>query len=131
MNILLLKVIALLHIFVILFTLGIPLTNSNYFLLLHAIFVPFLMVHWICGDKTCILTITERKLRKFFYGKFSEDNCITCKIVEPVYEFKSKHNSISSIVYSIVILTWVVSVGKLICGYTSGNITGFRDLFKI
>ena len=108
-----------------------PFTNSNYFLLLHAIFVPFLILHWICNDNTCILTIIERKLRKEIYGKVDEDECITCKLIEPVYDFRKNYKTFTILIYAITILLFLISSGKLYYKYSIGEIRNFRDLFVI
>jgi hypothetical protein len=61
---LLLKFITLLHTLFVLFVVVTPFIDSNYFLFLHLMIVPFVMFHWVLNDNTCVLTIIERKLRK-------------------------------------------------------------------
>ena len=128
----LLKIITLLHIFFVIFVVVTPFLNSNYFLFIHAIFIPFLILHWICNDNTCVLTIIERKLRKQISGdKYVEEDCITCKLIEPVYDFRKNYKTFSIIIYTMAILLWLISTGKLYYRYNSGSITGFKDLFVI
>lgn len=127
----LLKLITLLHVLFVLFVVVTPFTNSNYFLLIHLIFIPFLLIHWICNDNTCILTIIERKLRKEIYGEVDEDDCITCRLIEPVYDFRKNYRTFSIIIYTITILLWLISAGKLYYGYHTGEIKGIKDLFTI
>lgn len=128
---LLLRVITLIHIIFVLFVVGTPLLNSNYLLFLHSIFVPFMMIHWMCNDNTCILTIIEKKLRQEINGKFDKDECITCKIIEPVYDFRKNYSTFSKIIYTVTIVLWLLGVVKLYCKYQSGSITSFQDLFML
>lgn len=128
----LLKIIALLHIIFVIFVVVTPFLNSNYFLFIHLIFIPFLILHWICNDNTCVLTIVERKLRKQMAGnEYNDEDCITCKLIEPVYDFRKNYKTFSIIIYTITIMLWLLSAGKLYYKYSDGSITGFRDLFII
>ncbi|AYV76916.1 MAG: hypothetical protein Barrevirus3_36, partial [Barrevirus sp.] len=112
----------------------IPFTNMNYFLMLHAIFLPFIMLHWVCNDNTCVLTVIEKSLRKKIYGennKDVEDSCITCKLIEPVYDFRKNYATFSTIIYTITIILWLISVSKLAYKYNVGEISSYEDLFTI
>ena len=79
----LLKVISLVHIIFVIFVVLTPFSNINYFLMLHAIFLPFIMLHWICNDNTCVLTVIERNLRKKIYGKVDEELVIELFLKPP------------------------------------------------
>ena len=127
----LLKVISLVHIIFVIFVVLTPFSNINYFLMLHAIFLPFIMLHWICNDNTCVLTVIERNLRKKIYGKVDEEDCITCRLIEPVYDFRKDYATFSLIIYAITITLWLCSVGKLTYKYKTGDITDYIDLFRI
>ena len=59
-----LKIFTLLHILFLVFVLVSPFSNINYLLLLHSIFVPFMMVHWVANDNTCAITTAERLVKK-------------------------------------------------------------------
>lgn len=124
--------IQLLHFIFVLFVLLVPLTNSNYLLFLHSIFIPFLILHWICNDNTCVLTIIERKLRKDIYKEdYVEEDCLTCQLIEPVYDFKKNYQGFTNIIYAITISLWVISAIKLYSKYKAGDISKFKDLFMI
>ena len=127
----LLKIVSLLHVLFVIFVIVTPFVNSNYFLMLHIIFLPFMMLHWICNDNTCVLTIIERNLKRKLYGKIDEEECITCKLIEPVYDFRKNYSNFSLIIYSITIILWLISVGQLAYKYKSGEITSYIDLFKM
>lgn len=123
-----LKLITFTHIAFILFVIVTPLTSSNYFLFMHAVTIPFLIAHWLCNDNTCVLTLIERKLR----GKKKEDNdCFTCQLIEPVYDFHKNYQVFSQATYLIVIIFWLISTGKLYCAYSSGELASFQQLFEV
>lgn len=126
-----LKIISLLHVIFVLFVVVTPFINSNYFLLLHSITVPFVIMHWLCNDNTCALTLAERKLRKEIYGKVDEDDCITCRLIEPVYDFRKNYQGFTAIIYTITIGLWLVTVTKLGMRWYDGRISTLRDLFVI
>jgi hypothetical protein len=77
------------------------------------------------------LTIIERKLRKQIYGDVNDDDCITCKLIEPVYDFRKNYKGFTIIIYTITIMLWLISTGKLLYKYKSGSINGIKDLFII
>lgn len=129
---LLLNIITILHILFVLFVIVVPFTSSNYLLFMHSVFVPFLLFHWVLNDNTCALTIVERKLRQKISGKdFVDDDCITCKLIEPVYDFRKNYETFTTIIYTVTISLWLISVYKLYSGYSNGSITSFKDLFTI
>ena len=128
---LILKIVSLLHILFVIFVIVAPFSGSNYFLMLHSVFIPFIIIHWICNDNTCVLTIIERYLKRRVYGKIDEDECITCKLIEPVYDFRKNYSQFSTIIYTVTILLWLVTMSSLTYKYKSGQITSYVDLFKI
>lgn len=127
----LLNTITYLHLLFVGFIVAIPFTNSNYFLLLHAILVPFIVFHWILNDNTCILTVIEKKIRKNYLNKADDEECVTCKLIEPVYDFKKNYSKFSAIIYTITILLWLISVSRLLYKYKTGQISSFQDLLAL
>ena len=128
----LLKIITLLHVLFVIFVVVTPFINSNYFLFIHSIFIPFLILHWICNDNTCVLTIIERKLRKEINKTDNvDDDCITCKLIEPVYDFRKNYKTFTILIYGITLSLWSISVGRLIYKYNNNSISEFKDLFII
>lgn len=127
----LLKIITLLHIMFVIFVVVTPFLNSNYLLFIHAILIPFLIIHWLCNDNTCILTIIERKLRKGMSDKYDENDCITCRLIEPVYDFRKNYKTFTIIIYMVTILLWGITMVKLFGKYNSGSIQNYKDLFII
>lgn len=127
-NTVILKIISLLHILLLLFIIGTPFIDANYFLLLHIIFIPFLILHWICEEKICVLTLTEKKIRKLL-GKGEED-CVSCKLIDPIYDAVKKYKKYKTVIYTATIILWLISVCKMVNKYKNGEITSYLDFFK-
>lgn len=125
----LLFLITLTHILFVLFVVVTPFTNSNYFLLLHVIIVPFIIFHWVINNNTCCLTLMEKTLRKEIYG--TPGDCLTCRLIEPVYDFKKNNAEFTTIIYAITIILVLISAGKLWYKYRSGEITSLIDLVRL
>jgi len=131
MNEILLKIITFLHVLFIMFIVIIPFTNSTYLLLLHAITVPFLILHWICNNNVCVLTLIEKNLRMQMYGTVDEKECFTCRLIEPIYDFGKNYEAFTVFIYIFTISLWCLSVYKLYSKYQTGKIKNFNDLFVL
>lgn len=136
MNDYLLKIITVLHVMFIIFVVTIPFTNSNYFLTLHTILIPFLMLHWITQDNTCVLTLIEKYVRyKINNEEVDEDleeNCFTCKLIEPIYSVtQGKRVGWSMFLYTTSLLLWLISAGKLTCKWRTGKIGSIEEFFLV
>jgi hypothetical protein len=128
----LLKIVTLLHTLFVLFVVLAPFVNSNYILLLHACSMPFLMLHWFVNDDTCVLTIIERQLRKQIYGEeYEEEDCFTCNLIKPVYNFVDNYKTFSKLIYMFTTIFWLISFGKLFCKFRNGEITNWKQFFII
>jgi hypothetical protein len=125
-----LKFILLCHILLVCFAVLSPFINSNYILFTHAMIMPFIVVHWLVNNNICALTMAEKKIREKLYGKeTSEQDCFTCKIIDPVYDFKNNYEELSHFIYGIVLTLWSISLFRLYCRYKNGEIKCFSDLF--
>jgi len=130
-NKMLLKIISIIHILVLCFIIITPFIDSNYLLLLHAMLVPFIIFHWVLNNNMCALTLVEKKLREKITGtKNAEKECFSCKIIEPIYDFKNNYKERATFIYIATISLWLVSVSKLVKKYKAGKITKFVDLMK-
>lgn len=130
MNEFILQLITFIHILFVLFVIITPFTNSNYLLLIYVIVIPFVMLHWVMNDNTCILTIMEKHARKQLYGEDTKtEDCFTCRLIEPVYDFNKNYSSMSTAIYIITIVLWLIAVYKLYSKYRSGEISSLYDLF--
>lgn len=124
------NVIWVVHLFVIIFVICVPIVDSPYLLLLHTIFIPFLMLHWVTNNNTCVLTTTEKYLRNV-KTKEEEEDCYTCKLVNPIFDFKKNHVDASTLIYAVTFGAWLVSVVRLFFKYKHGQIKKVADLFLI
>ena len=132
MHFVLLKSITLFHTLFLAFTIISPVLDINYFLLLHSVFIPFMILHWVTNDNTCVLTITERNIKKKIYGeKYTDDECFTCKIINPIYDFKKNNISYTKVIYTVTIMLWFISCYKLYDKYQHGKITKWENLFSM
>lgn len=130
----LLKLIMVIHILFLLFLFIVPFTNSNYLLLIHVIISPFIMIHWLLNDNTCALTMMEKFVRQQMYGPdatIKDEDCFTCRIIDPIYKFTDNYSDNSWVAYAILTILWLISLSKLIYKFKVGEITSFYDLAKI
>ena len=123
----------LIHIIFTLFILVTPFSNSNYFLLLHMVFVPFLMIHWIFNDNTCAITTAERLIKKrILKDKYIDDeDCFTCQIIEPVFDLRKNYEQYATFLYFMSTSLWLLSAYKLYKKRKEGTIKSWHDLFII
>src|SRR4029079_11610582 len=114
------------------FIIIVPFTNSNYFLLLYVVIVPFIVFHWILNDNTCVLTVLEKNIRMKLYGTVpKKEECFTCQLIEPVYDFKNNYESMSTAIYVVTFILWGICVYKLYSKWQCGEIKTFNDLFHM
>ena len=131
MSCILLYIILAMHVLLMLFILLVPFFGSNYLLTMHFIIVPFIILHWVVNNNTCALTIMEHKIRETMTGTVCDVNdCITYRIVSPVYDFNKNYNNFSSIIYIITISLWLISAYRLYSKYKSGEIRSIIDVCR-
>jgi hypothetical protein len=128
----LLKLVSAIHIIVLCFIIITPFIDSNYLLLLHSMLVPFIMFHWLLNNNMCALTLLEKKLREKITGtKITSKECFSCKIIEPIYDFKNNYKERATFIYTVTTILWLISVSKLTYKYKTGKIKKFTDLMRI
>lgn len=92
---------------------SIPLVTNNIMLLLmHVIIIPFIILHWILNNNECSLTTIEKLIKQKYYN----DNnyvCFTCKLIEPVYDFKNNYYNFYALIYGITIILWLICIYKI------------------
>ena len=111
---LLLFLVMLFHFLVVCFVILTPFIGNNYLLILHVISIPFVVLHWIMNDNTCILTIIEGEIRRNLYGKPMEKHeSFIRKFIDPIYDFSFTNSQYQLIIYTSTILLWLLSVYKL------------------
>ncbi len=127
-NAYMLRILTLIHSLIIVFVLLTPFFGSNYFLVLHLLVVPFIVFHWIVNQSICSLTLTEKIMRKKLFGDSDIDNCVSCKIIQPIYDFKSNSKYQSTTIYFIVTSLWLITVARLYFKVKNGELTKISDL---
>ena len=128
---LLLYIVILLHALFVMFVVVTPFYGNNYFLMLHAIIVPFVMFHWYLNDNTCALTLMEQKIRQNLYGSVPDPNdCFTYRLIAPVYDFKKNNSDNSSVIYIITIALWFYTLLRLYLNNRNGKLSSLDDLVK-
>ncbi len=130
MNNILLNLILICHFLVVCFVVLVPFFGGNYLLLLHLILVPFIIFHWLLNDNTCVLSTIETKIREKMNGGIpvNRNECFTCGLIDPIYDFRSNYDTHSNMIYLITILLWFVSLGKLYSRCKSGEVASFYDI---
>jgi len=129
MNTLILNIITIFHILFVAFIVITPFTKHTQMLLLHFIIVPFVMLHWYTNNNTCVLTLMERKIKEKNNIKFDPNDCFTCKIIHPIYDFKKNYKQRSMFIYLITIILWLLTVRALYKKYDTGELCGIMELF--
>lgn len=119
----LLDLIVILHLIFVLFVVLTPFIGNNYFLILHAITVPFMMAHWYMNDNNCALTLMEKKVREAMNGEPPDpDDCFTYNLIAPVYDFKKNNSNNSIIIYIITMLLWFITLYRLYNNWRDGKL---------
>jgi len=129
MNEAILYLIVVLHFIFVLFVVLTPFIGNNYFLILHAIIIPFMMAHWYTNDNNCALTMMEKKIRLHIYGEVPDPNdCFTYNLIAPVYDFKKNNADMSNIIYLITFALWGYSLIRLVNNYRDGKLSSLSHL---
>jgi hypothetical protein len=110
------EIIRIIHWSLIVFIVGSPFFAGEVDLTLHAVVVPFLMLHWITNQSVCALTEMEKYLR----GKTNDDETFFGQVVGPVYKFRTKGRE-NIMLWGLLVTLWLVTLFQLQC-------SGFRHL---
>jgi hypothetical protein len=78
-------VIQFIHLLVILFIIGTPFFGGEYFLSIHFLIVPFIMLHWITNQSVCALTEIEKLVR----GGCESKDTFFGQVMDPIYKSES------------------------------------------
>ncbi len=113
MHEILLTAVQVLHVAFILFIVVTPFTNNTYFLLLHVIMIPFLYLHWCTNNDTCMLTVVERYIQYQINGKIDDNECFTCRLIDPIYNVNKNYEQFNNGIYMSTLVLWLISVYKV------------------
>ncbi len=126
-----LLIINIIHLVVILFVVLIPFTNSTFLILIHSIIIPFIMLHWLLNNDNCAVTMMEKYARGGGSAEIKDEDCISYKIVGPIYNLTKDYADYSTITWTVTISLWLISVSKLYIKYQNGEIKKIKDLNKL
>lgn len=122
--------IKFIHLLVVLYVVLTPFINIKFLLGTYLFLIPVMIIHWICNDNTCILTSIEKKIRQES-GDYTDNNCFTCKIIDPIYNFNDNSDIYSVITYVSTICLWLYSIYVVIGKIKNKEISKFDDMFRI
>jgi hypothetical protein len=95
------------HLFVILCVLYGPLLHTKGYMILYIVLIPLMMLKWIVGRNTCVLTHLEAHFR----GIDMADGFIF-RILNPIFSVNKLQ--VSWLVYSVTIICWLLVLYNLI-----------------
>ena len=101
-------IIGLIHYLLIVFIIGTPFFGSEYFMSLHLVIIPFIMLHWITNQSVCALT----ELEKLIKGEKDDDKTFFGQVVGPVYKFRTQGDE-NTFLWTLLIGLWLISLYKL------------------
>lgn len=120
------SVVCVIHIIIIILILYIPIfSNSNYFIFVCSVLLPFIELHWIFNNNVCCLTEIEKKIRGI-----DDNESFINKIISPIYNFP-KNKSFNFIYYIIINFLISICICKLINKYKNNEINNFWDLYIV
>jgi len=101
-------IIRVIHFLLVVFIIGTPFFGSPYLETMHALIVPFIMLHWITNQSVCALTEMEKMVR----GTDCDDETFFGQVVGPVYKFKTQKEE-NLFVWTLLISLWLITMFKL------------------
>ena len=101
-------IIKIIHWLVFLFVVLTPFFGNEYFLTIHLMAIPLILVHWATNQSVCALT----ELEKVVTGKTCDDETFFGKVVGPVYKFKT-HREENLFVWTMMITVWFITFVRL------------------
>jgi hypothetical protein len=100
-------VVRIVHVAFIAWMIYAPFSKIDEFLVMHAILVPFLMLHWLTSSDGCALTLLEKRLR----GLECNSQSFIHSIVAPVYVIDDA--SLKTVVMAGTLGLWLVTLRQL------------------
>ena len=62
------------------------------------------------------MTLIEMNIRqKMGNGDVDENECFTCRLINPIYDVTNHYSEFSAFIYIVCILLWVITATKLYC----------------
>lgn len=99
--------INILHALLVIFIILVPFIGQKDLLEIHAIIIPFILLHWYINDSTCMLT----EIEKHITGKDATDTFMG-RLFEPVYKFKTKEGE-NIFLWMAMLSLWLVTMCRI------------------
>lgn len=114
--------IGYIHVLIRGFIILVPFFGDEYFLTLHLVIIPFIMLHWITNQTVCALTEIEKLLRgcvseEAFFGQLFEpiyrNESWVGQAIKPFYEIQDKDEE-KTVVWIALTCLWFITLMRLI-----------------
>ena len=115
-------IIRLIHTLILIFIGAAPFFGGEYFLSIHFLVIPFIMLDWVTNQTVCALTEMEKLVRgtrddeQTFFGQIFtpiyKSETFIGKLVRPVFEFKDAETE-ELVVWVGITLLWVITLIRL------------------
>jgi hypothetical protein len=122
-------IVQIIHIIIRIFIVVVPFIGDEYWLTLHLITIPFIMMHWVVNQTVCVLTEIESAVRgcprvDTFIGQIVipiyKNESFVGTIISPFYEIKDKDTEKKAVWIGLTLL-WLITFFRL-------QHTGFAQL---
>ena len=115
-------IIQVIHILVRIFIVATPFLGNEYYLSLHLVIIPFIMLHWFTNQTVCALTELEKIVRggcldeETFFGQIMtpiyKNESFVGAIISPFYEIKDKDTEKKAVWVGLTLL-WFITFIRL------------------
>lgn len=115
-------IIRVIHFFIMAFILITPFIGDEYWLSLHVLVVPFIMLHWVTNQTVCALTEMEKFARggcdgkDTFFGQIFipiyKDESFLSSVLKPVYKFEDEETERRAVWIGLTML-WIITLIRL------------------
>ena len=135
--------IQIIHILIRIFIVAVPFIGNEYFLTLHFLIIPFIMVHWATNQTVSALTEIERAVRggcadtETFFGQIFvpiyKNESFVGTIISPFYEIEDKETEKKAVWIGLTCL-WLITCMRLkASGFKQlrADIADIRKVFRI
>lgn len=135
-------IIQIIHIMIRIFIVAVPFIGDEYWLTLHFITIPFIMLHWVANQTVCILTEIESAVRgcpqvDTFIGQIVipiyKNESFVGTMISPFYEIKDKDTEKKAVWIGLTILWLITCIRLKHMGYAQlrADIATIREMLHI
>lgn len=135
--------INIIHVIIRIFIVATPFLGSEYYLTLHLIIIPFIMLHWLTNQTVCALTELEKLARgtrddaDTFFGQMMvpiyKNESFVGRIISPFYTIQDKDTEKCAVWIGLALL-WIITLIRLVpTGFSQlrGDIARVRSIIRV